>query len=313
MYLPMPTPGWVAFTVDREPGRRIDADKALLEFISLHNRNARKEPTVGDFAKKYGRLGVPAEHTRMFQVPEGFKLWGLSEADQATLAGATVIMEDEGWWHATISTFANISDLSYIALLGIAAQNLPAFRRAVANNFLFREGQDGPELVYHADTGLPAAFFGSEGILGKELAEALDHPFAAVKPLPSMPNSESECRKVVAKHAADLADEFSRFFLLPCEGSTTLADAMKAALAKRVVERNGFGMCLYCGRAFDLTDARQKTRKFLCDQRCASAFNRQVASIYKELFDIYGYTVSDLKSVGLGRSEEELEELLQRD
>ena len=313
MYLPMPTPGWVAFIEDREPGRRIDADKALLEFISLHNRNTRKEPTVGDFAKKYGRLGVPAEHTRMFQAPEGFKLWGLSEADRSSLAGAAVVMEDERWWHAAISMFANISDLSYIALLGIAAQNLPAFRRAVANNFLFREGQDGPELVYHADTGLPKPFSGSEAVLGSELAEALDYPFATVRPLFDMPNSDSERRKVVAKRAADLADEFSHFFLPSCEGSTTLADAMKAALAKRVEERNGFGMCLYCGRAFDLTDARQKTRKFLCDQRCASAFNRQTASVYKELIDIYGYSVSDLKSVGLGRSEEELEELLQRD
>lgn len=313
MYLPMPTPGWVAFIEDREPGRRIDADKALLEFISLHNRNTRKEPTVGDFAKKYGRLGVPAEHTRMFQVPEGFKLWGLSEADQATLAGATIIMEDEGWWHATISTFANISDLSYIALLGMAAQNLPTFRRAATNNFLFRDGPNGPELVYHADTGLSKPFSGSEAVLGSELAEALDYPFAMVKPLFDMPNSDSERRKVVAKRAADLADEFAHFFLLPAEGSLTLADEMKVALAKRVKERNGFGVCLFCGRAFDLTDVRQKTRKFLCDQRCSSAFNRQTASVYKELIDIYGYTVSDLKSVGLGRGEEELEELLRRD
>lgn len=316
MYLPMPMPGWVAFTEDAEdagPGPRIDADEALLDFISLHNRNARKEPTVGDFAKQYGRLGVPAEHTRVFQVSEGFKLWGLSEADQAALAGATVVMEDEGWWHATISTFANISDLSYIALLGIAAQNLPTFRRAATNNFLFRDGSGGPELVYHADTGLSKPFSGSESVLGSELAEALDYPFAMVKPLFDMPNSDSERRKIVAKHAADLADEFSYFFLLSDEGTSTLADEMRAALAKRVKERNGFGMCLFCGRAFDLTDVRQKTRKFLCDQRCAVAFNRQVASVYKELYDIYGYTVSDLKSVGLGRNEEQLEELLRRD
>lgn len=316
MYLPMPVPGWVAFTedtADAEPGSRVDADEVLLEFISLHNRNARKEPTVGDFAKKYGRLGVPAEYTRTFRASEGFKVWGLSEAEQSSLVDATVVMEDERWWHATISTFANISDLSYIASLGVAAQNLPTFRRAATNNFLFWDGQDGPKLVYHADTGLSKPFPGSEDVLGRELAEALDCPFAAVKTLLTMPTSDIERRKVITRHSADLADEFSHFFLSLDEGSSTLADGMKAALAKRVGERNGFGMCLFCGKAFDLTNAKKKTRKFLCDQRCATAFNRQVASIYKELFDIYGYTVSDLKSVGLGRSEEELEELLQRD
>lgn len=314
MYLPMPTPGWVAFADDSEPGSRIDADEALLEFISLHNRNVRKEPTVGDFAKKYGRLGVPAEHTRSFTVPAGFEIWGLPEMEQSALAGSRVVMEDEQWWHAAISTFANISDLSYIASLGIAAQNLPTFRRAATNNFLFRDEQDGPELVYHADTGLSAPFPGSEAVLGEGLAEVLDYPFAMAKPLLSMPDSDSARRKAVAESADELAAAFARFCLLSSDGGpSTLVASMKAALAKRVEERNGFGACLYCGRAFDLTDAKKKTRKFLCDQRCATAFNRQVASIYKELFDIYGYTVNDLKSVGLGRSEEELEELLRRD
>lgn len=317
MYLPMPVPGWVAFTedaADAESGSRVDADEVLLEFISLHNRNARKEPTMGDFAKKYGRLGAPEEYTRTFRASEGFKVWGLSETEQSSLTGATVVMEDERWWHATISTFANISDLSYIASLGVAAQNLPTFRRAATNNFSFRwDEQDWPRLVYHADTGLSKPFPGSEAVLGRDIAEALDHPYAAAKLLLRMPTSDAERREVIADYAADLADEFSRFSLLHLEGSPTLADEMKTALLKRVKERNGFGACLFCGRAFDLTDAKKKTRKFLCDQRCATAFNRQVASVYKELFDVYGYTVSDLKSVGLGRSEEELEELLQQD
>lgn len=39
----------------------------------------------------------------------------------SALAGMTVEMEDERWWQATINTFANISDLSYIASLGIVA------------------------------------------------------------------------------------------------------------------------------------------------------------------------------------------------
>lgn len=314
MYLPMTMPGWVAFTGDSESSGQIDPDGALLEFISLHNRHVRKEPTLDDFARKHGRLGVPSEHVKTFRAPEGFRLWGLPETDQSALAGSMIVMEDKRWWHATISTFANISDLSYIALLGIVAQNLPTFRRAATNNFIFRNGPSGSELVYHADTGASAPFPGSEAVLGGELAEALDYPFAVAKPLANVPSSDPGRRKAVAEHAGAISDEFARFYLPPLEGdSPTLIEAMKAALAKRVRERNGFGACLYCGRAFDLTDAKKKTRKFLCDQRCASAFNRQVSSIYKELFDAYGYTVSDLKSVGLGRSEEELERLLQQD
>lgn len=313
MYLPMPTPGWVAFTEEQAYGSLADADEALLEFISLHNLHVRKEPTVAEFAKKYGRLGAPSDFVKTFMVPEGFELWGLSQMEQQELAGTEVTMEDERWWHASISTLSNISDLSYIASLGIAAQNLPAFRRAAVNNFMFREGVDGPECVYHADTGVSAPFEGSSKVLGTDLAEALGHPYAAAKPLLEMPESDAERRKVVALTAAELVVGFARFYLLPSDASSlALIDRMKAALAKRVEEGDGFGTCLFCGRAFDLSNARKKTRKFLCDQRCASAFNRQTSAVYKDLFDFYGYTVNDLKSVGLGRSEEELEELLRR-
>lgn len=312
MYLPMPTPGWVAFVQGDDDSRgKVDADEALQEFISLHNRHVRKEPTVRDFAKKHGRLGVPPEFARTFTIPEGFELWGLSEEARSEIVGAAVTMEDERWWHAAVSTFANISDLSYIASLGAAAQNLPTFRRAVANNFTFREGQEGPECVYRADTGLAAPFADSGKIIGEELSEALDRPYAVATPLLKMPASDDERRDCVAQHAAGVAIGFARFFLaLPDDAAPTLLGAMKAAMLKRVEERNGFGACLLCGRAFDLTHTRQKTRKFLCDQRCISAFNRDVSSVYKELAESHGYSVADLKSVGLGRSEEEIRDLL---
>lgn len=309
----MPTRGWVAFTDDEEPCFDADADKTLLEFVGLHNRHVRKEPTVGDFAKEHGRLGAPAEFTRSFEVPEGFRVWGLSHTEQASLAGSTVTLEDERWWHASISTLGNVSDLSYIASLGIAAQNLPAFRRASVNNFVFRDGSDGPECVYHADTGLARPFPGSADMLGRELADALDHPYAASVPLAKMPGSDLEKRRVVAENAGVLVVGFARFYLSPIdEGSQNLIDRMKSAMAKRVEEGNGFGACLYCGRPFDLSLAKKKTRKFLCDQRCTAAFNRQLSQVYQDLYDRYGYTVDDLKSVGLGRSDDELEALLQR-
>lgn len=313
MYLPMPTPGWVAFTEGSETASRVDADEVLLEFIGLHNRHVRKEPMINDFAKKYGRLGVPVGFTRTFRAPEELLMWGLTCSDQAVLTNSVVTMEDERWWHASISTLGNVSDLSYIASLGIAAQNMPAFRRAASNNFMFREGPDGPECVYHADTGLACPFPGSADMMGRELADALDHPFAASVPLAKMPDSDLEKRRVVAENAGVLVAGFARFYLAPSdEGSQTLIDRMKSAMAKRVEEDNGFGVCLYCGRPVDLSLARKKTRKFLCDQRCTTAFHRQMAQIYQELYDCYGYTVDDLKSVGLGRSEEELEALLQR-